>query len=136
MENWDFRKNGKFVCEETMEYEDTWPTCPESAIRVHLTCTSCSPRYRITLPIYASTTSYDGCGLDIPIQDPLIDGQCSYPNCETVLPHNIADCPECGLECRDMSSVIVHSNGCWSFRALRRFIKVRQRNTNTTVSSE
>jgi len=136
MENWDFRKNGKFVCEETMEYEDTWTTFPESAIRVHLTCPSCSTRYRIKHTIYASTTSYDGCGLDIPIQDALIDGQCSYPNCETVLQHNIADCPECGLECRDMSSVIVHSNGCWSFRALRRFIKVRQRNTNTTVSSE
>ena len=136
MEDWDFRNNGKFAYEETIEYGDNWSSFPESAIRVHLTCPRCSFRYRIKHTISVTAPSYDGCGLDIPIQNALIHGQCSYPECETALPENIANCLECGLACRGMSYVIVHSNGCWSFRALRRFIKVRQKDTNSAMRPE
>jgi|GEM_PF-1711712 hypothetical protein len=127
MDDWNFISNGKFVAQETLEVSDGWVSFPESAIRVHITCPRCSTSYRINHTEYLASDSDDGCGLDVPIQDALAVGQCPYSYCGKTLPENIADCPYCGLHCREMAHIILHSNGCWSFRALRRLIKVKQR---------
>ncbi len=121
MENWDFIKNGKFVCEETVEFHDEWASFPESTLRVHITCPKCSTRYRINHSTRATTNSYTGCGLDISVEDAITSGQCPYSWCKRELPKDIADCPGCGLRCRDISHTLVHSIGCWSFRALQRY---------------
>ena len=126
MNDWNFISNGKFVAQETLEVSDSWVSFPESAIRVHLTCPRCSTSYRINHRIYRASNSDHGCGLDVPIKEAIVVGKCSYSDCGKTLPANIADCPNCGLHCREMSHVIVHSNGCWSFRALRRLIKIKQ----------
>ena len=117
MEIWDFTREGKFVVQETLEIDSNWAASPESTVRVNITCPKCSTLYRLQ--------HKSGCGLDLQIQAVLNLGQCAYSDCNIPISEDIADCPSCGLECRDMAHVILQSNGCWSFRAVRRLIRVK-----------
>ena len=91
----------KFIVSEAFEPKLKWTSLPEAAIRVNLIC----PRCDISYPV-----CHRECGMHVKIAIALsskaICTVCHDSGHDGALPVDIADCPNCGLECRTMDQVV------------------------------
>lgn len=93
-----------------------WTSFPQSGLRVWLRCPRCLHEYRL---------AHAFCGIAIEVEEAFVIrecGVCKENGQEAGIPESIADCPSCGLECRDIAKV---ENEYQSNSALRNSYKVK-----------
>ena len=90
----------KFRATEGLKTRGKWTALPESALRVYLTCPVCRHRYPLV---------HEFCGMHVEVATALSPRTqctaCAYSGQVASLPVGIADCPNCGLECRAVEEV-------------------------------
>ena len=91
-----------FTATEEFNGRGKWTSLLQSTFRVHLTCPKCQHSYRIV---------HEYCGLHVLLADALpprsICQVCIDSGHKDVsLPEDIADCPNCGLQCCSVEQVV------------------------------
>ncbi len=90
-----------FRASEEFKPRGKWISLPQSGLRVHLTCPGCNHRYPVV---------HKQCRMHVEISDVLRPNAkctaCQENGHEASLPADIADCPNCGLQCRSVEQVV------------------------------
>jgi hypothetical protein len=89
----------KFRVKRQFNPRGKWTAQPQASLVVWLTCPRCRQEYKL---------AHGFCGIAIDVRDALVLHECSVckeNGQDAIVPDGVADCPRCGLECRDVAQV-------------------------------